>query len=147
MSSTRRPRRKVNGRLVLLIALIPVAALFAGMIVALGANSVSPPAPQRTTHEQLFEAAGKPDAAQRYDYYFSKEELERIASSIKPYDCDLSKNLGAVDQYHCGVDQFFTFDSMNFIPDGYVYEGALMGKESHTLKGIRIVRQAPVQGT
>jgi hypothetical protein len=147
MSSTRRPRRKVNGRLVFLIAMIPVAALFVGMIVGLGANSVSPPAPQRTTHEQLFEAAGKPDAAPQYDYYFSQEELERIAPNIKPYDCDPSRSLTDADKYHCGVDQLFTLDSMHFIPDGYMYEGALMGKESHTLKGIRIVRQAPVQGT
>ena len=146
MSRNRRSRG-VNLRIVLLIALIPVVALFVGMAVGLGANSVSPQPDQRMTHEQLLEAAAKPDAAQQYDYYFSEGELERIAPNIKPWNCVPGKSLSAADQYHCGVDQLFTLDSMHFIPDGYMYEGALMGKESHTLKGIRIVRQASVQGT
>jgi hypothetical protein len=142
--------RKPKLRTVLLIALIPVAAFVIGIMV--GAVTLLSPEPtspttSRMTHEQLLEAAAKPGAPERFDYRFSQEELDTIAPHIKPWDCVSGKDLSEADQYHCGVDQLFTLDSLHFIPDGYTYEGALMGKQSHKLAGIRIVRKASVQGT
>ncbi len=146
MFSFRKPRL----RTVLLIALIPVAAFVIGImagVASLPFSSPSSPAPARMTHEQLLEAAAGPDAAEQYDYYFSKEELDRIAPHITPSNCVRGKELNAADQYHCGVDSLFTTDGLHFIPDGYMYQGALMNVQSHKLVGIRIVRQATVSPT
>jgi hypothetical protein len=142
--------RKPNLRIVLLIALIPVVALVIGMGVGaltLFPSGSSSPTTSGMTHEQLLEAAAGPDAAERYDYHFSQEELDAIAPHIKPWNCVSGKSLTAAEQYHCGVDSIFVPDSLHYVPRSYMYEGALMGAQSHKLVGIRIVRQVTVSPT
>lgn len=126
--------------------MIPVVALIVGMglgAISLMADSASSPG-DRMTHEQLLVAAAGPDAADRYDYFFSTKELDSIAPHIKPWNCVPGKELSDAGQYHCGVDAIFIPDILNFVPDGYVYQGALMNTTSHRLAGIRIVREAKV---
>ena len=142
MAIARRPRL----RTILLIAMIPVVALIVGMgvgVISLVADSASSTG-DRMTHEQLLVAAAGPDAADHYDYYFSSEELASITPHIKPWNCVPGKELSDADQYHCGVDAIFIPDTLNFVPDGYMYQGALMNTVSHKLAGIRIVREAKV---
>ena len=122
--------------------IVTAATTLVGAIATLVAVIVLTTQPDRTTKEELFEAASKPDAAAQYDYFFSEEELNQIEPSIDPYNCrEPEGRLSSQEEYKCGVDTAIMLSRNEFVPYGYMYSSAWYTKHGEgKLAGIRVVK-------
>lgn len=117
-------------------AVLTTGAVLSVLALALVAS------PERMTKEELVEAASGPNAAASYEYRLSREEMMRLAETVKPYDCSSSGDLDKYGWYLCGVADYFVRDVDDLVPAGYMFESPVPSMEGGAVIGIRIVRTA-----